>query len=75
VAGDAYPAGQCPRSPSGMGVSRQAIVRVLQDAVMSLAPLPVGVHVHGDAPDVRHVMKEPVADLLGDRVRFGDGPW
>jgi hypothetical protein len=40
---------------------------------MGMAPLAERVHVHGHAPEVPHVMEEPVADLLRDRVRLGDG--
>jgi hypothetical protein len=57
-----------------MGVGRQSVVRVLGDPVMAVAALPVGVHVHAHASDVRHVMEKAVADLLRDRVRFGDRP-
>jgi hypothetical protein len=42
---------------SGVRVRGQPVVRVIEDAVMRIAPLPERVHVHGDTSKVRHVMK------------------
>jgi hypothetical protein len=56
-----------------VSVRREPVVRVLGDPVMVVATLPQRVHVHGDATEVRHIMEEPVADLLRDRVGRGDG--
>jgi hypothetical protein len=42
-----------------MGVYEQPVLRMLEDAVMGIAPLTERVHVHDHVAEVRHVVEEP----------------
>ena len=55
---------------SRVGVNRQPIVTMVANAMMRLAGLIRRIDVNDDKRRVIEVMKEPVANLGGDRMRL-----